>query len=208
MGVRSMHAFEWEKYDSSRLSQIFDKISLWAGESPHLPKNKVLLKTLVSGPLMAVVEIVMTTVHTMLLMGLFLAFLLLSSVRMGPRQDLLGVGGEVKRTVQQYVRIKVLLSAVVGCLVWFVYSQLKVDLAFVFALLTFLLNQIPQVGFTIAIIAPLPLVCLDPSKTFVDVLECFAFPLLIHQVFSLLVEPRLLSKSLDLHPIAVLAALG
>merc|ERR1719335_1203471 len=84
----------------------------------------------------------------------------------------------------------------------------KVDLWFLFAVLTLILNYIPHVGSTIAIIAPLPLVWLDPTKKLEDLIYVLIIPLVIHQVVGNVVEPKLLSVSLELHPIVVILSLA
>jgi len=110
--------------------------------------------------------------------------------------------------VRKYIRIKFCLAVVVGLLTGVAYWLLRVDLHVLFAIVTFVLYSVPHVGNTVAVLAPLPLVFLDPTKTAGDVFSAFVIPFIIHQLTLNLVEPKLLALSLDSHPIVVLLAVA
>lgn len=69
----------------------------------------------------------------------------------------------LERRIQHYIVLKTFISLCVGALVGFALAIIGVDLAFVFAIITFMLNFIPNVGSIIATLLPLPLVLLDPD---------------------------------------------
>lgn len=90
--------------------------------------------------------------------------------------------------------------------VWTVLSLFKVDLAILWAFITFLLNPIPHLGYAISILLPLPIIWLDPSKTSWDLFSCILWPIVIHQVVNAYAEQHLMSETLELHPILMLFA--
>jgi len=205
--VRSIQSFSWKKYaDSPRLKRLLEQLQKSGASADGISQHSQTLQKIAQGPVMSVVNVFISVVSTMLLMALFLAFLLLSIVDSDPDHHWLG--WQAKRQVQRYLRIKSAMSACAGLLTWFVLGLLQVDLAFLWAFLTFLLCFIPHIGYTIAVMLPLPLVFLDPSRTWVDLLSCILWPMLVHQVVTNIVEPRLMAMSLDLHPIIVIVALA
>jgi len=84
---------------------------------------------------------------------------------------------------------------------------LKVDLALLFGILFFCLNYIPNIGSFFGILAPVPVVLLDPSKTMGDVIAVVLVPFAINNILGCLVEPKLMADGLDLHPLTVVVAL-
>ena len=83
-----------------------------------------------------------------------------------------------------------------------------VDLFFLFALLTFLLNFIPSVGSMIAVALPMPVVILDPDQEWWSMLLALAIPSVIQLTVGNLVEPAVMGKSMSISAVAVLAALS
>lgn len=114
---------------------------------------------------------------------------------------------KVKRLMQQYLLFKTLASLVIGLFVGIALKLLNVDLAEVFGLLTFVLNYIPNIGSAIATLAPLPLVVLDPDKDFSQCIAVVVVPFAIHNTLGCIIEPKLMSHGLDLHPLTVVVAL-
>jgi hypothetical protein len=110
--------------------------------------------------------------------------------------------------MRRYIRIKTSMAFVVAVSCGLLYWWIDVDLSFLWSVATFVLCYIPHVGNTIAIILPLPLVFLDPDKTWGDLAIVFVVPFIIHQLVTNLIEPKLLAQSLDLHPIIVLLSLA
>eukprot|EP00931_Biecheleriopsis_adriatica_P069793 TRINITY_DN43602_c0_g1_i1.p1 TRINITY_DN43602_c0_g1~~TRINITY_DN43602_c0_g1_i1.p1 ORF type:complete len:510 (+),score=54.35 TRINITY_DN43602_c0_g1_i1:57-1532(+) len=113
----------------------------------------------------------------------------------------------VKRLMQQYLLYKTFSSAVIGLVCGLALKIMQVDLAEVFGLLTFVLNYIPNVGSAIAELIPLPLVLLDPDKTLSQAVAVFMVPFALHNTLGCIMEPKLMSHGLDLHPLTVVVAL-
>lgn len=122
-----------------------------------------------------------------LLMFFFCLYALIPGAREG------GGRSGVARLVQQYLLMKTLASLVIAAAVGLALHLLRVDLAALFALMTFTLNFIPNLGSAIAMLAPLPLVLLDPSKTISEAVLCVVIPFAIHNTLGCIMEPKLMS---------------
>jgi predicted PurR-regulated permease PerM len=69
----------------------------------------------------------------------------------------------IEQQLKTYITWKFIVSGAVAVLVGVTLHQLKIDLAALFAILTFLLNFIPTVGLLIAVLLPIPLIYLAPG---------------------------------------------
>jgi len=221
--IQSFASLDWRKYaESPKLRRLLLGIQNLGANTANLEQDidwGVVLQYLLKGPLMDIFDMTLSMMGTLFLTVLFLVFLLMANVghdyyeldsrwKANAVERKHGLGWRARSTVQRYIAIATIMSISVGLLVWFVLSQLKVDLAFCFAFLSFLLHFIPHFGYMVAILAPLPFVFLDPSKTWADFFACIIWPTLIHHIFSSFVEPKLLSKTLNLHPVTVLVGLA
>ena len=71
---------------------------------------------------------------------------------------------KVDEQIQHYIGIKTFISAVVALAVFVVLGPiLRINLAHLFAIFTFFLNFIPNVGPIVATLMPLPVAILDPN---------------------------------------------
>ncbi len=138
---------------------------------------------------------------------IFVMFLLLgekkSSSRRSKRIPLIE---EMFNKISLYAGAKTVLSLLTGLLTGLLYMFMGVDLALLFAILTVVLNFIPNVGSIIAVLLPLPVILLQfgPSwQSFTIVL----FSGLIQFSIGNVLEPRLMGKNLELHPVVVLLSL-
>tara|TARA_B100001248_G_C27399656_1_gene469072 strand:+ start:7880 stop:8881 length:1002 start_codon:yes stop_codon:yes gene_type:complete len=110
---------------------------------------------------------------------------------------------DVKTKVSRYIIIKFFSSFLTGVSVCILLLFFNVELAFVFAFITFLLNFIPNVGSIVAATLPMPIILLNQGLgiTFFAVLTG---QMIIHTIIGTIVEPKLLGERMDLHPIAIL----
>merc|ERR1719428_2358278 len=106
-----------------------------------------------------------------------------------------------------YIIQKTYLSLLKAVMVGLLFFFLQVDLWFIWALLTFVLNYIP-LGSAVATILPVMFVIFDPTKSLTDVIVCACVPVAIHNIVGNLVEPKMFADSLNLHPITVLLSLS
>jgi len=120
---------------------------------------------------------------------------------------LTGIHEEIETAVRRYIITKFAISAATGLIVWLILDMLGLHMAFVFGLLTFLLNFIPSVGSVIATLLPLPLAVaqFDSIWTIIGVV---AIPGAVQLVIGNLVEPKLMGRGLELHPVTILLALA
>ena len=144
-----------------------------------------------------------------LLGNLFLVFIftvfLLSGEKAGhrPKSPLVN---EIIRKVSAYISAKFLLSFATGFFVWLVLFLFNVEMAFIFALLTLLLNFIPTIGSLVAIVLPVPILILQFQFTW-PFWIVLALTGATQFVIGNVIEPLLMGESLDLHPITVLICL-
>lgn len=140
-----------------------------------------------------------------LMVMLFVIFLMVGqNVREGPSK---GVMGEIETGVKSYISTKVLVSAATGLLVFIVLAMLGVPYAISFGAFAFLLNFIPTIGSVISTLLPLPILLLTPGISWTTAILAIAIPGVIQLSMGNAVEPKMMGKSLGLHPIAVLLAL-
>ena len=138
------------------------------------------------------------------LVVVFMIFLLLGKQTRVHRAT--GFWVEIEHRIKGYLLRLVLFSAVTGFLVGLVLSILGVDLAWVFGLLAFLLNFIPNVGSLIAILLPVPVILLSPELSVPAKVLAIALPAAIQFGIGI-VQPKILGNALELHPVTVLIGL-
>lgn len=206
--VLGISVFPWQKYTNSWKMRLVFEWFPTLGTDPTSINIGLMVPWLLEGPLFNALDVTFTIISQSFLTLLFLAFLLSTDAAAGEVEGAPGLFKKIRISVQRYIRIKTSMALLVASLTGALYWLWKVDLFFVFGFATFILYYIPHVGITIAVLAPLPLVFLDPQKTWADLLLLFAIPFLIHQLATNLVDPKLLASSLGLHPIVVLLSLA
>ncbi len=112
----------------------------------------------------------------------------------------------INRQIQEYLIAKTLISLVTGLLATVVLLIFGVDFAFVWGMLTFLLNYIPNIGSTIATLPPILLALLQ-FDSFWRPLWISVLLILIQMTMGNVVEPRFMGKRLDLSPLVVILSL-
>ncbi|MFT7671555.1 MAG: AI-2 transport protein TqsA [Planctomycetota bacterium] len=133
------------------------------------------------------------------------------------------LANQLRARVREYLRVKILVSAMTGMGTFLILYFLEVDLARVFGLMAFFLNFIPNIGSIVAVLLPIPVIALAPSLDEV-VLDANGAPIVagmhlwakalaiilmgsLQFVVGNVLEPRWLGKSLDLNPIVILLSL-
>ena len=161
--------------------------------------------TTISSMLLTVTKELLSLVSSGLLVMIFVAFMLVGST--GLEMARAGFWGEVQSRIQRYIIVKALVSALTGVLVGLTLVLLGVDLALVFGVFAFLLNFIPSLGSIVATLLPLPVVLVSPELTPTARILAIVLPLVIQFIIGNIVDPKLMGKSLDLHPVTLLLAL-
>ena len=113
---------------------------------------------------------------------------------------------EIAHKVSRYVIYKIIVSTLTGFLVWIILLSFGVKLALMFGILAFILNFIPSIGSIVATAIPVPMIALQFGfgfKFFLILALCSAVQLFIGNFL----DPKLMGKDLDLHPIVIILSL-
>jgi AI-2 transport protein TqsA len=114
---------------------------------------------------------------------------------------------QLESDVRRYIVAKFLTSGTTGILVGSILGVLGIKLAVVFGLLAFMLDFIPSIGPIIAVMLPVPIVLLTPDISMARAILAIALPGSVEIVIGNILEPKLMGKSLELHPITVIMAI-
>lgn len=125
----------------------------------------------------------------------------------GTQQD---ISHELYRKIQfsisRYISLKFLISIVTGVLTFAVLQFFQVELALMFAVLTFLLNFIPTLGSVVAVLLPIPLLILQFEFT-APLFIVLGLLIALQFVIGNVIEPELMGDKMGLHPVTVLLCL-
>ena len=108
-------------------------------------------------------------------------------------------------SVSHYLVLKTAISIVTGLVAWGMLAALDVRFAFVWGLLAFALNYIPNIGSVLAAIPPIAQVLVFSG--FYDALVVLAGYLAINLVFGNILEPRIMGRGLGLSTLVVFLSL-
>ncbi|EPF6159248.1 AI-2E family transporter [Citrobacter sedlakii] len=108
-------------------------------------------------------------------------------------------------SVSHYLVLKTAISIVTGLVVWAMLAALEVRFAFVWGLLAFALNYIPNIGSVLAAIPPIAQVLVFGGLY--DALVVLAGYLIINLVFGNILEPRIMGRGLGLSTLVVFLSL-
>ncbi|OWY70932.1 hypothetical protein B7486_15155 [cyanobacterium TDX16] len=147
---------------------------------------------------------IMTVFSNGMLVLIFMLFMM-AGKRTPPKSG--SILEQLETQIKSYLVTKVLVSGATGILVGLVLKVIGVRFALAFGVLTFLLNFIPNIGSVIATLLPLPVVVLNPELGTFAKIFAIMIPGGIQIVIGNVVEPRMMGKSLNLHPVVVLLGL-
>jgi predicted PurR-regulated permease PerM len=109
------------------------------------------------------------------------------------------------KSVNRYVALKSLFSLITGIMIWIWLSILGLDFAFLWGLLAFLLNYVPNIGSIIAAVPPV-LLALAQLGAWPAAL-CAAGFVAVNMVIGNFVEPRFMGSGLGLSTLVVFLSL-
>ena len=120
-----------------------------------------------------------------------------------------GVYGEIEARIRQYLAAKLAISTATGVLVWFVLAMFGLRMAALFGLLAFLLNFIPSIGSVIATLLPVPVAVAQFSNPWSPwtIAGVILIPGTIQMVVGNVIEPKMMGRGLQLHPVTILLSL-
>jgi len=119
----------------------------------------------------------------------------------------IGVWREIAGRIKSYLFAKAMISAAVGLAIGMVLYFCHIQSAMAFGFFSGLLNFIPYAGPLVASLAPWPVVLLSPELSTSALLVSLFFPGTLFTIVGNFVEPKVLGRSMQLHPLAVLLAL-
>jgi len=144
----------------------------------------------------------MSIITNLMLITLFLIFIFMGKAT----EDKPALVGNIQQQISFYLIIKIFVSLLAAVFTWIVLASLKTELASMLAVITFVLNFIPNVGPFIATTLPLPVLFLQHGFDWHIVLTLVLLTA-IHFVIGNILETKWLGKSMDLDPIIVLSCL-
>ncbi|KAG5182673.1 hypothetical protein JKP88DRAFT_348677 [Tribonema minus] len=147
-----------------------------------------------------VLAMVLSSVAYMIYVVIFLTFLLISPTRPIPSS----AWGAIDLHIRRYIRLKTSICVSVGISTGAILWALNIQLSWVFGLVAFVLNFLPNIGPMVATCLPMPLVLLDPDLSAVNKVLAFALPTLIHLMVGNVVEPKIFGEHFSLSPVVVL----
>ena len=157
-----------------------------------------------------------TFLGNVILVMLYMFFILASSghmaakLRMGFRrehsQQIASIIERIDLQVRQYILTKTFVSLITGTLTTLVLWIFGVDFALFWGFLAFLLNYIPNIGSLLAEVFPVLLAFLQFDSV-ITPLIIFLILLGMQTVMGNVVEPKMMSFTLNLSPLVILVAL-
>lgn len=212
--IGSFQSVPWEKYlESERVQGLMAYAKDGGVDLKEL--GPTILPWLIQGALWQIMDHMWNMISGLILMLLFLCYWLIHNLTERLQEKFgsaradneLNLQKKLERSMRMYIIQKTYLSLLKAVLVGLMFFFLQVDLWFIWALLTFVLNFIP-LGSAVATILPVIFVIFDPTKSWTDVIICAAVPVAIHNIVGNLIEPKMFADSLNLHPITVLLSLA
>lgn len=119
-----------------------------------------------------------------------------------------GVMADIDHNVRRYIATKLTASLVTGILVWAILKVIGLELAEVFGMLAFLLNFIPSIGSMIATLLPIPIAVAQFSGSPWMIALAICGPGVVQLAIGNVIEPKIMGKGLNLHPVTILLALS
>jgi AI-2 transport protein TqsA len=108
-------------------------------------------------------------------------------------------------SVSHYLVLKTAISLVTGLVAWAMLAALDVRFAFIWGMLAFALNYIPNIGSVLAAVPPILQVLVFGNVY--DALVVLAGYLAINMVFGNILEPRIMGRGLGLSTLVVFLSL-
>jgi predicted PurR-regulated permease PerM len=155
-------------------------------------------------------------VSTTFLILLFMLFILAGSGEMAEKvrvafppvyaKKVADLVSNVDGQVRRYLVTKTVISLATGVMTWLVLSLLGVDFPLIWGFLAFLLNFIPNIGSTIAVLFPFAVSLLQFETLVIPFVVLFGLGT-VQMTLGNVVEPRVMGFRLNLSPLLILVSL-
>ena len=189
-------------------SQKLTYVLEWASEKMHkfgLSTNTDVLIDYLNKPLFDMVRSTGSGLFSLLTSSM-LVFLFVIFMLLGSSTEKSKFAIDIEKQISYYLLVKIAVSLMAAVFVWIALSIVKTELALMFAILTFMLNFIPNIGPVIATLLPAPVLFLQYGFAWQFWFALLAASL-VHFVIGNILETRWLGKGMDLNPVVVLACL-
>jgi len=114
---------------------------------------------------------------------------------------------DVNAKVTRYLSTKLMISTATALVVFVGFSLLRVDAAFVWAVLTFLFNFIPSIGSIIITLLSALFVIIQFAPNWAPVIAAVTLISVTEIIFGNIIEPRLLGRSLNINTVIIILSL-
>ncbi len=148
---------------------------------------------------------IMNVISNGMLVLIFMIFMLIGKSSGLKSDDALL--SKVEYHIKSYILTMVFISTLTGVLIGVIFYLIGVRYALMFGFFAFLLNFIPNIGSIIATILPIPVILQSADLSTLDKISAILLPGVVQFSIGNLLLPKMMGKSLDLHPIVVLIAL-
>ncbi len=145
----------------------------------------------------------MSFVSNTLLVSLFLIFLFMGRSATDEKTQL---ASSIEKQISYYLLVKIFVSLLAASVTWIILKITGTELAGMFAVLTFVLNFIPNIGPFIATTLPMPVLFLQHGIDW-HIITALLLLITAHFVIGNVLETKWLGKGMDLNPIIVIASL-
>ncbi|PLS17129.1 AI-2E family transporter [Bacillus sp. M6-12] len=129
---------------------------------------------------------------------------ILNFVPAAHREEGRKVLGDMDKALSSYIQGQILVSLLVGILIYIGYLIIGLDYSLVLAFISLLTNVIPFVGPFIGLIPALVVGFLDSPMTGVWVIVVV---LIVQQLEGNLISPQIMGRQLDVHPLTIILLL-
>ncbi|CEG57613.1 AI-2E family transporter [Legionella fallonii] len=180
--------------------------------------NYIIKNLSIQNMLVNIYGVFTTITSSAVLISLYVVFLFVEQHYFTQKMDVLfrkeehrklvnNIISHITKDTQTYLGIKTALSLLTSISSWLIMNWVGLDFSEFWALLIFFLNYIPNIGAIVATAFPAAL-ALVQFQNWVPFLEVTSGIIAVQFVVGNFLEPRLLSKSLNLSPLVILIALS
>ena len=191
---------------SERVSDTIDWFLLSAQKYGIKMNAEFVTETVSKLPIFNVVKslggTLVSILTNLMLITLFLIFIFMGKAA----EDKPALVGNIQRQISFYLIVKIFVSLLAAGFTWIVLASIKTELASMLAVLTFVLNFIPNIGPFISTMLPMPVLFLQYGLDW-HILLALILLTAIHFVIGNILETKWLGKGMDLDPIIVIASL-
>lgn len=191
---------------SERVSDTIDWFLLSAQKYGIKMNAEFVTETVSKLPIFNVVKslggTLVSILTNLMLITLFLIFIFMGKAA----EDKPALVGNIQRQISFYLIVKIFVSLLAAGFTWIVLASIKTELASMLAVLTFVLNFIPNIGPFISTLLPMPVLFLQYGFDW-HILLALILLTAIHFIIGNILETKWLGKGMDLDPIVVIASL-